>query len=522
MPVLSNLCIFADADNSLLATSKRFNNMSETEGFDYPYSQYMSSVFLLRTCYNLLIQAGFKNVSKNEDEQSLTVWGLKLFFVNIAGRKDCINIAGPGINFLYKRNRQIVSGANECPSSSLGTPVVRYNHFLQFSLINAGNVYAHEGSMFASTPNVDYSGFECCNPFLQQTDDDGKVEYMMNVTLRCSNDGISFTTQWYNEREDRKGYQVPLFNIFKGKDVLNNKDILILGKKLERVPFVFSTPYADTNTAFTSANDAQYKSNNDSYATIYTPSTQSSTRKYIINRRQTNAGYFNMASPYCKIALNHYEYNNNNWFTQTSNVSNCITATHDSALVCSGNNLIYYADDPWTQLDDTLYLEWNYNIHPDMIIKGQAIANSGKYIVYGINQIVIDIPVQSNYYYDIEDEKYWCMFNHLINKYTQYHADTAIDKWKTLLETNYFNKIANHKGCTSLVLGYDTGNSGNGNIYDYTLNPTLDFLNMYANSFGKGKKNIYEDSTVLNADKKAFAVALNPAILMRIDDTIEE
>jgi len=36
------------------------------------------------------------------------------------------------------------------------------------------------------------------------------------------------------------------------------------------------------------------------------------------------------------------------------------------------------------------------------------------------------------------------------------------------------------------------------------------------------KKNIYEDSTVLDADKKAWAVALNPAILMRIDDAITE
>ena len=62
MPVLSQICTYKDAENSLLAESKTFNNMSETEGFDYPYAQYMSSVFLLRTCYSLLQQAGFKNI----------------------------------------------------------------------------------------------------------------------------------------------------------------------------------------------------------------------------------------------------------------------------------------------------------------------------------------------------------------------------------------------------------------------------------------------------------------------------
>jgi hypothetical protein len=83
MPVMSNLCVYADVDNSLLSETKTFNTYSPTDGFEYPYPQYMSAIFLLRTCYDLLVQAGFKDIAKDEGEQSLTIWGLKLFFVNI-------------------------------------------------------------------------------------------------------------------------------------------------------------------------------------------------------------------------------------------------------------------------------------------------------------------------------------------------------------------------------------------------------------------------------------------------------
>jgi hypothetical protein len=93
------------------------------------------------------------------------------------------------------------------------------------------------------------------------------------------------------------------------------------------------------------------------------------------------------------------------------------------------------------------------------------------------------------------------------------------------MDTNYFNKLATHKGAVAFWFGffyYADPADARYNSPNLGLTPTFDFLNMYANSFGKMKKNIYEDSTVLNADKKAWAVALNPAILMRIDDVITE
>ena len=506
MPVMSSLCVYADVDNSLLSETKTFNNMSPTEGFDYPYPQYMSAIFLLRTCYDLLIQAGFKNVEKDEGEQSLTIWGLKLFFVNIAGNKNTVNIAGPGINFLYKRNKQKYSDDNEAPSSSYGTPVERYNHFLQYSVINSCNVYSREGAQYNANSTIDYSGWECANDFYKNVDDDGNTEYMLYITLRCSNDGICFSTQVYNERQDLKGYQFPLFNIFKGKDVLNDKDVLILGKKIERVPFVFSTPYANAKTAITSVDTRMTKT------TAYNSNQTFSGLQYGTYTNNDNTGMFNMSNPYALNLLNHSKDNH-------TTHCNYITASLDSALVCSGNNLLYYTDDTYTQLEDTLYLDWAFNIDPTMIRKGNAIANSGKYIVYGINQILDTIPVQSNYYYDIEDEKYWCMFNHLITRYISLYNNTDNATLKSYMDTNYFNQLATHQGAVAFFVN---SGSTDKSYVDLGLTPTYDFLNMYANSFGKMKKNIYEDSTVLNSDKKAWAVCLNPAILMRIDDVITE
>ena len=489
MPVLSQICTYKDAENSLLAESKTFNNMSETEGFDYPYEQYMSSIFLLRTCYSLLQQAGFKNISKNEDEQSLTIWGLKLFFVNIAGNKNTINIAGPGINFMYKRNKQFNSAVDEVPSSALGTPSVRYNHFLQYSLIDAGNVYRKEGNKYKENPNIDYSGFECANHFYSNVDDDGNIEYMLYVTLRCSNDGICFSTHIYNERQDVKGYQFPLFNIFKGKDVLNNKDILILGKKLERVPFVFSTPWTNSKDALSSKNTIT-----DTY------------NKYLGYHYDSNGGVlpglaykdnspnFNLFNPTVNFYSNHYQdYAVSHW--NQKNNHTYITASLDSALVCSGNNLIYYTDDLYTQLEDTLYLDWKYSLSEDIIIKGNAIGNSGKYIVYGINEILLEIPVQSNYYYDIDNEKYWCMFNHLITRYNTLYNETNVNTIKSNMDTNYFNELYKHNGFTQIFqYSYSSPSGGEHQPYGVSVSPTFDYLNSYANSCGKMKKHFYEDN----------------------------
>lgn len=512
MPVMSNLCTYADVDNSLLAETKTFNNMSPTEGFEYPYPQYMSAIFLLRTCYDLLVQAGFKDITKDEGEQSLTIWGLKLFFVNIAGNKNTINIAGPGINFLYKRNKQYHSSATELPSSNLGAPVVRYNHFLQHSLINAGNVYSREGAQFAADATKDYSGWECANSFYANTDDDGNIEYMLYVTLRCSNDGICFSTQIYNERQDVKGYQFPLFNIFKGKDILNDKDILILGKKIERVPFIFSTPYSNSKQALSSQSNL---------TKIYATSS-SGANSELYHFYSDNSPNFNLFNSTVEFYTNHNSYGNNGvLYPQKANHA-YITSSLDSALVCSGNNLIYYADDTYVQLEDTLYLDWNYNIQDGMILKGNAVANSGKYVVYGINQIVIDIPVQSNYYYDIEDEKYWCMFNHLITRYISFYNETNVDTLKSNMDTNYFNEIYSHIGFAQ-PLGYKYYSNGKSMGYGVSCVPSLDYLNSAYNSFGKMKKNFYEDNAgVNNAKKLACPVCLNPAILMRIDDTITE
>lgn len=509
MPVMSNLCVYADVDNSLLSETKTFNTYSPTEGFDYPYPQYMSAIFLLRTCYDLLVQAGFKDIAKDEGEQSLTIWGLKLFFVNIAGNKNTVNIAGPGINFLYKRNKQYHSSVTEVPSANLGAPVERYNHFLQYSLINAGNVYSREGAQYTTDSSIDYSGWECSNGFYQNTDDDGNVEYMLYVTLRCSNDGICFSTQIYNERQDVKGYQYPLFNIFKGKDILNNKDILILGKKLERVPFVFSTPYTDSKQALSSQNQ------------INSLGKGTNTGNAINLMFADNSPNFNLLNPTMTFYANHGPTYGPQHYNASGNLD-YITASLDSALVCSGNNLMYYTDDTYTQLEDTLYLDWSFNINPDMILKGNAIANSGKYVVYGINQIVIDIPVQSNYYYDIEDEKYWCMFNHLITRYISFYNSTDVNTIKSYMDTNYFNELCVHTGVAQNIGVQYEGWHG-GITYGISLTPSLDYLNCYANSFGKMKKNFYEDNEgTNNTKKKAWAVALNPAILMRIDDVITE
>ena len=54
---------------------------------------------------------------------------------------------------MYKRNKQFNSTVDEVPSSALGTPSVRYNHFLQYSLIDAGNVYRKEGNKYKENPN---------------------------------------------------------------------------------------------------------------------------------------------------------------------------------------------------------------------------------------------------------------------------------------------------------------------------------------------------------------------------------
>lgn len=503
MPVLSKICAYTEAENIQITESKTFNNMSPTTGFDYSYSQYMSSIFLLRTCYELLEEAGFKNIAKNEDEQSLTIWGLKLFFVNIAGFPNIINIAGPGIDFLYKRNKQYANGENEPPSSSLGTLSERHNHFLQYSIIDCGNVYRREGAMYVENQTQDCSGLECANEFYKNTDDDGNIEYMLYVTLRCSNDGICFSTQIYNERLDVKGYQYPLFNIFKGKDLLNNKDILVLGKKIERVPFVFSTPYYNVKYALSSQDNMLQTSNINSSAL------QALKADYTPN--------FNLFNGQINFYGNRY----GSGRSQKANHA-YITASLDSALVCSGNNLIYYTDDTYTQLEDTLYLDWKYSIADNIVTKSNAIGNSGKYEVYGINEVLIDIPVQSNYYYDIGSEKYWCMFNHLITRYTSFREETDTATLKLSVDTNYFNEVYSHKGFFQSI-GYSQSGSNEGIKYGISVCPTLDYLNSYANSFGKMKLNYYEDPEgVTNAKKKAVPVALNPAFLMRIDDVITE
>ena len=501
MPVLSNLCAYADIDNSLLAETKTFNNMSETEGFEYPYSQYMSSVFLLRTCYDLLIQAGFKNVSKNEDEQSLTIWGLKLFFVNVLGEKNIVNIVGPGINFKHRRvqtrahaninEEHTTYYANALTSSYNINGHIQYNHFLQYSLINDTNVFYKEGiNKFGKYGQVDVSGFEGSHEFYKNVDDDGKVEYMLYVTLRCSNDGIFFSTQIYNERHEIKGGQYPLFNIFKGKDVQNNKDILVLGKKIERAPFVFSTPYTTESYVFSCRNN-----NEMLYTTVY----------------QDNSLAFNVINQFCQLILSG-NVDQLNKFNSSNNPSSAVTASLDSALICSGNNLIYYADDTYTQLEDTLYFDWLYNDDYTKVLKGQAVANQGKYIVYGINQIAPNLPVQSNYYYDIEEEKYWCMFNHLIPRYVELYNETEPSVWKTWSDASRFNEIVVDKGMSRF---------GNASFYG-VQSPSLSFLNAHSNSFGKGKANVYEDSTLIDTEKRTQAMLLNPAILMRIDDEITE
>lgn len=505
MPVLSHLCRYFESDNIQTCESKTFNNMSPTEGFNYPYPQFMSSVFLLRTCYDLLQEAGFKHVVKDEEEQSLTIWGLKLFFVNIVGKANTINIAGPGINFLYGRNKQSTNNSgNVLPSSSLGELSMRHNHFLQYSLIHFDNVYNREGELYTSDSTIDGSGLECSNVFYENTDDDGTIEYMLYVTLRCSSDGICISTQIYNERQDVKGYQYPLFSIFKGKDLLNNKDILVLGKKIERAPFVFSTPYYNEKSALSSKNTLMLTTSDANNNGWYVAQTDYSPNYNLFNGQ---IDFYSNRKARISQKKNHAY----------------ITASLDSALVCSGNNLIYYTDDTYTQLEDTLYLDWKYSITDNIIVKGNAIANSGKYEIYGLNEILIDIPVQSNYYYTINNEKYWCMFNHLITRYVNFRNETNTAILQSNMDTNYFNEIYKHDGfAQNIAYRYNsTGNQGAANGVSVT--PSLDYLNSYANSFGKMKANYYEDiEGTMNAKKRAVPVALNPAFLMRIDDTITE
>lgn len=470
MPVLEKIVNFGTMEQ--IAEGKTFNNMSSTEGFEYPYPQYNSSVLLLEACYDLLEQAGYKNIAKDTEAQSLDIWGMKLFFVNIYHQtfnnnntfKGCsINIAAPGVNYPYYENCDYNSDSNKLCNK------VTYNHFLQRSVYDD---YSNTGAVTSSyvfNSIKDYpkwleikNSSSCyISPGFHGSVKINKTNniYSFAVILRCSNDNIVFTVQTINNENNTRNIEQPLFNIFKGRDVVNEKDILVLGKTLERAPFFCS----DIVRGYTNPPSDSYKKQMYCY-------------DYFIDTTK----------------IKNYD------GTKSGQCSSEYLTPYYSALICSGNNIIYYTDDLYTPLSDTLYLDWrmNKNQANNVIEKGNAYGNYGKYMLNGVNQIISHAPVTQGRYYDLDEEKYWCKHNILTTEYGNCKNDITFNSF-----TNYSDNTYNNPTNDSLMNCY--------NLFGYGA---YDFVNLPAT----------KSNYLYARDKQTTSDLLNPAILIRIDDEITE
>lgn len=466
MPVLEKIVNFGTMEK--IAENKTFNNMSETEGFEWPYPQYNSAIHLLNACYDLLTEAGFTNVSKDIDAQSLTVLGLKLFFVNTYYNYDTaacpsgtsINIAAPGVNYPYYKGN-----LNSSKIYGLCNTVL-YNHFLQSSVIDysdingvwytwAGDSNKYFKEKMHQKNYITSPGFHG-SVFIKQTNG----VYSFAVTLRCSNDNIVFTIQVINNVDNTRAIEQPLFSIFKGQDIVNQKDILVLGKTLERAPFFYN---------------AYYDSNSDG-----------------MGCSESAFNYFNQKTNITNIADN----------TALSTSNEHVTPYY-SALICSGSNIIYHTDDLYTPLPDTLYLDWkmNKNGANSVIEKGNAYGNQGKYMLNGVNEIISNIPVTQGRYYDLDAEKFWCKHDILKPAHGCYSAPFAYNQYDNLGDSHSSNRVTMYIREHALEHTYNLFGHG-----------AFDFVNLPAATGNR----------LYNRDKQTTAHLLNPAILIRIDDEITE
>lgn len=465
-------------------------------------TQYMSAVYILRGCYELLQEAGF-NVLKDESDQSLTIWGLKLKFANLCHYDryvkpgttaditnpeyywPYININAPDINYTMSFNT----------SNNTSFVMTKTNYFLQRSMKAsyanastddsansstgiAGLYYRHAGIMHPEGCNQYSSlGSATCMDIARiqdniyqaapvdsyYTNSDNQNCRTVILYLYCSNDGIQICYKINKKTTDQYSKLQPLLSVYKGKNVLNDKNILVVGQMLEKAPYIFCT---DSNTAYFGWRATSYG----------------------------NLSYFSHAN--------------------TSHIHN-LWNPFASAYACSGSNLIYEYDEEnskWEKTDETLYLDVeDYgNLNNKQIVNGVATANYKKYEIYGIAKVCkIDKSTIADNFYEIDGKKYWCRYGYL---------QKAYNNLTTYLGEEY--DVTN-------IISY-TGSSNNS--YVTSINIQENFLDFDYNSFGYGVmnkpitqadfNNLVETKNWGNRFKKHKVGILNPYIFVRLDDEI--
>jgi hypothetical protein len=438
--------------------------MQGTEDMSAP--QCMGALYILNGCYELLSKAGF-NVVKDETDQSLTIWGLKLKFANV-GTWDYVNINAPDIK--YDFNISMLTNHFTYPKT---------NYFLQHSMATT------EG--FASSSSTGYSKVLCYpesiglgeagsasalffNADYQYTN--SELEYFtILLTLYCSSDGIQICYKLSNVIDDTYSDIKPLLSIYKGKNVLNDKNILIVGQMLEKAPFAFDyTSYLTINGGTTNYNYCGYP--NSAYNSSY------------------NSGFL--------------------WLSWAS------------GYICSGSNIIYECDEEnsnWIKTNETLYLDSEGYIGDSLqLLSGVATGNFGKYEIYGITKVKEKVlGINPNTFYQIDGKKYWCRANIYknipLNSKINYNRMVAIKSYKSSSSTYYYYAALNN---------YDNGMRDIGQF----------FLKAKNNSFGCGAiaspkteeeyNNLVENNPYFDtySENKPNADCLNPCIFVRIDDEI--
>ena len=426
--------------------------------------QYMGAVYVLRGCYDLLRQAGF-NVLKDESDQSLTIWGLKLKFATIS--KNRVNINAPDINYTFNISMR-----------SDNTTFTKTNYFLQRSTVtktglggsNYSTLFGTEGT--GENTKLGYYNAMHLTSHTYTEDDINKATIFL--TLYCSSDGIQICYKNWKKDTDKYSELLPFLSIYKGKNILNNKDILVVGQMLEKAPFAFDY---NVNQMFV---------------------TSTSYHKYYVT-----ASYGDGAST---------QYNGRYFWHPFA-----------SSYVCSGSNIIYEYDEEnskCTKTNETLYLDSEGYMGDTKIslqlLDGVATGNFGKYEIYGIaklkDKLIGFIP---NSFYQINDKKYWCRHGNLQS--VDINANTKI-KYDIDSDTIDVSTFSNGK------YGYMLKTNS---VYAAVL-----LLKSRYNSFGCGVivppttkteyNNLLDSNPYFSthSECKPNPECLNPYILLRIDDEI--
>ena len=420
--------------------------------------QCMNAIYILRGCYDLLHEAGY-NVIKDESDQSLTIWGLKLKFVTLTGyaSNEYVNINAPDINYTF----DICVATSNYQSSTF----TKTNYFLQRSSMHSRDMFEHE-PLTAVAQLGYYHGLWLTHHNYRYTEgDDSKCTILL--TLYCSNDGIQICYKFWRKSDDVYSNPVPLLSIYKGKNKLNNKNILIVGQMLEKAPFA-------------TCGDSTYHSSSNGNIILYGVSS--------IDRYGTYYSDTFLWHPFA------------------------------SSYICSGSNIIYEYDEEnskWTKTDETLYLdaeEYMGDTSIDLqLLDGVATGNFGKYEIYGIAKVKEKvIGFLPNTFYEINDKKYWCRHANLHSGAYQAPSNYKIKYLNGelfVLSSGYYR--LNNSLYTSMFLLQSKCNSfGCGVIYPPKTYQDLENLKSNNPYF-------YHHS-----ECKPSSDCLNPFIFLRIDDEI--